>query len=208
MDAFGEHGFAGASTRDIASRAGVNAPALQYYFENKEGLYRACVEAIADNARESFEPAFRHAQAVLAAPEAGVDDLVDAFLRLQDVIVERTLSKKISPNQRLFFAREQSGFEPTSATEILVERVRRPFNDVSVALIARISGADPEDTVTRIRAITLHGQLMIFHSAQRSTLASLRWPNFSAERLALLRETVREQSRTLLMQWYRDGQTA
>lgn len=51
MEAFGEHGFAGASTRDIASRAGVNAPALQYYFENKEGLYRTCVEAIADNAR-------------------------------------------------------------------------------------------------------------------------------------------------------------
>ena len=37
---FGEHGFAGASTRDIATAAGVNAPALQYYFENKEGVYR------------------------------------------------------------------------------------------------------------------------------------------------------------------------
>src|SRR6185312_1309491 len=46
---FGERGFAAASTRDIATAAGVNAPALQYYFENKEGLYQACAEFIASD---------------------------------------------------------------------------------------------------------------------------------------------------------------
>jgi AcrR family transcriptional regulator len=40
------------STRDIAATAGVNAPALQYYFDNKEGVYFACVEHIAARARE------------------------------------------------------------------------------------------------------------------------------------------------------------
>jgi AcrR family transcriptional regulator len=40
IELFGEHGFKGASTRDIAARAGVNAPALQYYFENKKGVYQ------------------------------------------------------------------------------------------------------------------------------------------------------------------------
>ena len=43
---FGERGFDGASTRDIATSAGVNAPALQYYFDNKEGVYLACAEHI------------------------------------------------------------------------------------------------------------------------------------------------------------------
>ncbi len=43
---FGEKGFDGASTRDIATAAGVNAPALQYYFDSKEGLFTACVEHI------------------------------------------------------------------------------------------------------------------------------------------------------------------
>jgi len=38
MRLFGEKGYEGASTRDIAAAAGVNAPALQYYFDNK----RAC----------------------------------------------------------------------------------------------------------------------------------------------------------------------
>ena len=47
VEVFGERGFEAASTREIAARAGVNAPALQYYFENKEGVYRACVEFFA-----------------------------------------------------------------------------------------------------------------------------------------------------------------
>ncbi|MFP3616373.1 TetR family transcriptional regulator, partial [Paraburkholderia sp. SIMBA_050] len=44
LSLFGERGFEGASTRDIAEHAGVNAPALVYYFDNKEGVYQACVE--------------------------------------------------------------------------------------------------------------------------------------------------------------------
>ena len=33
---FGERGYDGASTRDLANAAGVNAPAIQYYFDGKE----------------------------------------------------------------------------------------------------------------------------------------------------------------------------
>jgi AcrR family transcriptional regulator len=38
MRLFGEKGYEAASTRDIAAAAGVNAPALQYYFDKKEGV--------------------------------------------------------------------------------------------------------------------------------------------------------------------------
>jgi TetR/AcrR family transcriptional regulator len=41
---FGEHGFAGARTGAIARRAGVNAQLISYYFDGKEGLYRALSE--------------------------------------------------------------------------------------------------------------------------------------------------------------------
>src|SRR3954462_7425033 len=44
VELFGQKGFDRVSTRDIAARAGVNAPVLQYYFEGKEGLYVACIE--------------------------------------------------------------------------------------------------------------------------------------------------------------------
>src|ERR1700684_3816321 len=66
IELFGERGFAAASTRDLAARAGVNAPALQYYFENKEGVYRACAEQIAEVVWARFEPVVHKATDALA----------------------------------------------------------------------------------------------------------------------------------------------
>ena len=45
---FAAEGFEGASTREIAERAGVNLPAIQYYFGSKEGLYRETITHISD----------------------------------------------------------------------------------------------------------------------------------------------------------------
>ena len=47
IEAFGLHGYEGVSTRTIADLAGVKAPALQYYFGGKPGLYAACADHIA-----------------------------------------------------------------------------------------------------------------------------------------------------------------
>ena len=44
LDMFAEHGFDGATTRDIAAGAGVNLGLVQYYFGGKERLWRAAVD--------------------------------------------------------------------------------------------------------------------------------------------------------------------
>jgi AcrR family transcriptional regulator len=219
IELFGEHGFDGASTRDIAARAGVNAPALQYYFENKEGVFRACAEHIADDAWRNFEPVVAHATEVLrgmanseaaagAAPgtetEADLEALIDAFVRIQEVMADRMFIKVKAchgPNHRLFFAREQAGHEPNVASEILTRRLRKPLNDVGAQLIARITGMAVDDPVTLIRMLSLHGQLLMFHIAPRSTLGLLGWSEIDAEKGELLKNTVREQTRFLLHQW-------
>jgi TetR/AcrR family transcriptional regulator, regulator of cefoperazone and chloramphenicol sensitivity len=202
IELFGERGFAGASTRDIAARAGVNAPALQYYFENKEGVFRACADAIADTACGAFGQPLDHARAVLLDARAGVETLIDAFLGIMHAISERMFTAPKTVHQRMFFAREQAGLEPNVATEILMERIRRPLNDVCAELVGRISGLDPESPVTRIRAFSLLGQLTVFHIAQRSALALLGWESFDGGRGALLRATIDGQTRMLLRQWH------
>ncbi|ANN67003.1 CerR family C-terminal domain-containing protein [Bordetella bronchialis] len=200
IERFGEAGFSGASTRDIAAHAGVNAPALQYYFESKEGLYRACAEHIADSARAAFEPAMRQARAILDGA-ADADALIDAFVALQDAIADRMLQIPCGPDQRLFFAREQAGHEPPIASDILQERLRKPLNDICLALVARITGTSMDDPKTMVRVFTLHGQLVVFHTAKRGLLSLLGWEQIDAARAALVKETVREQTRALLRMW-------
>lgn len=41
---FAHKGFEGASTREIASLAGCNISMIKYYFDGKEGLYRAIID--------------------------------------------------------------------------------------------------------------------------------------------------------------------
>lgn len=207
---FGEHGFEGASTRDIAARAGVNAPALQYYFDNKEGVYRACVEALADDAWKTFGPVVEHAQKVLHE-NADTAALIDAFIRIQEAIADNAFAKANSPGRRLFFAREQAGHEPESAAQVLATRLREPLNHTSASLVARISGRAADDEVTLIRTFSLHGQLVIFHVAHRSTLSVLGWENIDAKKAEQLKSTIREQTRMLLEQLSRErdeGRTA
>lgn len=46
IDEFAEHGFTGASTRVVATKARVQHPALSYHFESKEGLWRAVMRSL------------------------------------------------------------------------------------------------------------------------------------------------------------------
>jgi TetR/AcrR family transcriptional regulator len=64
---FGEHGFAGARVGAIARRAGVNQQLISYYFDGKEGLYRALNER------------WRALSAGVNQPGAALGDVVSAF---------------------------------------------------------------------------------------------------------------------------------
>ena len=44
LEEFAAHGFEGASTRAIATRAGTHQPQINYHFESKEALWRAAVD--------------------------------------------------------------------------------------------------------------------------------------------------------------------
>ena len=46
LEAFAEKGFRGASTRDIAQRAGTNQGLITYHFQSKDALWRAAADRI------------------------------------------------------------------------------------------------------------------------------------------------------------------
>jgi len=195
---FGERGFEGASTRDIATAAGVNAPALQYYFDNKEGVYLACVEHIVARMSEYMAEVTEQGEQALGR-NAADEELIEVFCAIQMRLAEFMFTVKDTANWRLFIARLQSGEGPPASFELFQQnRWKKRLSLVTSTLVGRLRGQAPDDEETLIRTMTLTGQVTVFQFAPRSLLARLNWDAVDSERLALLQRIIREQTVALL----------
>jgi len=199
---FGEHGFDGASTRDIAAAAGVNAPALQYYFENKEGLYKACAEYITDDMQARYAPTMKYASDVLKT-HADIHTLIDAYLRFQALTLDTVLSQQHF--SKGLVGRELAGESPQIASEMLKKKMKQPINKLILSLLSRILHTHPDDSITRIRMLTLKGLMMAFYYPPGASLEMLKWKEIDAAKSALIKADIEEQTRTLLMSWHKAG---
>jgi AcrR family transcriptional regulator len=195
---FGERGFEGASTRDIATAAGVNAPALQYYFDNKEGVYLACVEHIVASLSQYLLEVTEQGEKALAR-DADDNELIEVFCAIQARLADFMFTLKETADWRLFMARLQSGEGPPASFEMFQEGgVKKRLGVVTSTIVGRLRGQPADDEETLIRTMTLSGQLTVFQYAPRSLLARLNWDAVDSARLALLKRVVREQTIALL----------
>jgi TetR/AcrR family transcriptional regulator, regulator of cefoperazone and chloramphenicol sensitivity len=194
---FGQQGFEGASTRDIATLAGVNAPALQYYFDSKEGLFVACMEHIVKRVWESVSEVVERAER-LVAERADVDDLIETFCDLQAQLAECMLASTDMEESRLFMSRIQTGEGPAAGFDLLYKTVSTRISNVTSDIVRRLLGraADREEILVRIAALT--GQFAVFHMARRNIMTRLNWDKIDADRLALLQRVTREHTRAVL----------
>lgn len=197
MKLFGEKGYEGASTRDIAAAAGVNAPALQYYFDNKEGVFRACVDFIADRAWESLSPMVLEAERAIAE-RADDDALIEAYCNIQASAAEFKFKAADQDDWRLFMARQQAGLDPDIGSDAVLRRVSRRSFAVAAAIIGRLTGRGAADEETRVRALALSGQHQIFHVCRRMALVLLDWDEIDAAGQALIKRVVRDHTRDAL----------
>jgi TetR/AcrR family transcriptional regulator, regulator of cefoperazone and chloramphenicol sensitivity len=194
---FGQRGFDGASTRDIATAAAVNAPALQYYFDNKEGVFIACVEHIVKRVWEYLSEVVERAEQAVEA-EAGDEELIRAFCDIQLQLAGFMFTSKDAEDWRLFMARLQSGEGPPAGFKIIYQYVSSRMSKVTSTIVGRLLGRPADDEETLIRTMTLSGQLMVFQLARRSVMTKLNWDEVDAQRLALLQKVLLEHTQSLL----------
>jgi AcrR family transcriptional regulator len=190
LDVFGVHGFGGASTRMLADRAGVNLPALQYYFNGKEGVYLACAEHIAGRMQQLLGPA---AARMAARLEAGGSPrrLRAALLEFLDGFANLFLAVHEQEHWVLFIIREQA--HPTKAFDILYERMMRRVIGACTGLVARLLGLSRDDPAVRLRTLALLGQIVFFRTAREVTLRTLQWPDFDGDRLSVAKDALMAQ---------------
>jgi AcrR family transcriptional regulator len=192
---FGEQGYERASTRQIAQEAGVNPPALQYYFDGKEGLYNACLEHIAEQFYAALQPAFAVAASV--AP-AGRQEAVAALCGIFDALADFLFGSAQMDSWSRFIARGQADGGGCAGQPEIKRKIASTLHLTCGRLVGIAAGLPEDDPYTVMRAISLLGQIGIFHLGREGTLASLGWTDLRGDRLRALKAIVREQTEAIL----------
>ena len=206
---FARLGFENTSTREIAAEAGVNPPALQYYFDSKEGLYRACAEHIAEFVADLLDPELDRAERLLHDGEP-VQALIEGYCGIMSVMAELLFCRPEAESWSPMLAREQAGLGPGIAFPLMRERFLDRLNDVCARLYAAISGRRAEDPETLLRMMAMNGQLKACHIGRRDMLACLGWDEISLVQGRQIKAVIVDQIRLLLTaEWRtRGGQGA
>lgn len=81
---FAQHGYDGVSVKDIAEGARVNVSLINYYFDGKEGLYRACLQRFGKqrltfSERILIEPVSR--EDVRARLSLFIDEVLESYVQ-------------------------------------------------------------------------------------------------------------------------------
>jgi AcrR family transcriptional regulator len=131
VDLFSERSFDGATTRDIAERAGVTQPLLNYHYRSKDDLWRAAVDSLFDRLRETMQARVDGLR--------GVDELTSAKLLVREFV---TFSAR-HPQLHRIITQESKADGPRM--DYLAEQHVRPLYETTVAMFERLArdGAVP-----------------------------------------------------------------
>jgi TetR/AcrR family transcriptional regulator, regulator of cefoperazone and chloramphenicol sensitivity len=193
IEAFAVDGYDAVSTRRLAERAGVNLPAIQYYFGSKEGLYRAAIDHIVRQIEERMAPIAARVNAVLTDGNPSRRELLGLLQELLDAFAALVVGGEHLESRRLLFARAE--IERTAALDALHESGMRQVVEPCMALVGRLLGRAPKDDVTVLRTLLVLGQVTVF--CNEGARRALGWADFSAERLRAIQALVREQTQAI-----------
>jgi AcrR family transcriptional regulator len=127
LDLFSELSFEGATTRDIAARAGVTQGLLNYHFSSKDELWRAAVDGLYAELSEALDSR--------AEGLRGVDELTVAKLLIREFIY----FSAAHPQLHRIITQECKNDGPRM--DWMVERHIRPRYEQTTALFSRLAKA-------------------------------------------------------------------
>ena len=195
MCRFGEDGYEGASTRQIAQEAGVNPPALQYYFNSKEGLYAACFAHISDEFSAAMQDLYERTSRLGPGDPAAARNI---FCDLLDAVADFLFETAEANGWRRFYARVRArdGHGPIDSLE--KPRVESELFGHCFHLVALATGGAPDSVETRLRTLAAMSTLTAFHLERDDMLARLNWPDLRGPRLVQFKALLRRQAEAAL----------
>jgi TetR/AcrR family transcriptional regulator, regulator of cefoperazone and chloramphenicol sensitivity len=200
---FGRDGFHAATTKAIASEAGVNQALISYHFGGKEGLYVAAMDHIVESIGALIGPvavevdAQRHALDMVAraAGTSSPAEYFELLCRIVDRIVD-ILTAEESTAWAKIVVREQQ--EPSPAFDLLYTRLHGRVLAQAALLVARIRGRQKPTAADRLAVVTLFGQVLVFRVARATAARFLEWEALTPREVGRVKRTVRANMRAIL----------
>ncbi len=161
---FADRGYRAATIREISAAAGANVAAVNYHFGDKLGLY---TEVVRQSARLAE---FQAAQTVIDR-DAPAKEVLRAVIRAR----LHSLFRGDRPDWSFRIMAHELA-QPTPALRRLVNKAGQPVFHRMLQLIGGMIGLPAEDESTRLCAISLLGQIMVY--ALAGPLVTAIWPEF------------------------------
>ncbi len=146
---FATQGIAGARTDAIAEAAGVNKALLYYYYEDKEGLYRATLEQV-------FSGLFEREREVFSRPGNALDKLVAYAVTHFDYISENPSYSRLMQGEMM-----RAGVGKSPHIQYLADKYFRKLFEALMGILGEgmrrgeIRVADPMNTILSIVGLTV-----------------------------------------------------
>jgi AcrR family transcriptional regulator len=147
---FADRGFRSATVREICVAAGANVAAINYHFGDKLALY---TEVVQHSARAAEIEAVRDALSQHAPPEEILRTVVRVRLR--------SVSRGDRPDWHFRILAHELA-QPTPAIRQLVNKIGQPIFQRMLELIGGMLDLPPTDDKTRLCAISVMGQILVY----------------------------------------------
>lgn len=192
VEIFGRQGFAGTSTREIAAASEVNTPAIQYYFDSKLGLYKACIDQLTNMVSDRITPAVCACQMSIDAG-ASLDELVMLLNNVQTCLIDAFFAGPEGEAIRRLLAWEDVENGDNPSEHFMKDRIGLPIFETCHKAVAHIVATPMAQTEMEMHALSLMGVSMIFHFNQSRVLDMLNWSTLDADLLATMKAVAQKQ---------------
>ena len=199
IEFFGTHSLNGASTRQIAQRAGQNVASIAYHFGGKKELYLAVAEHVAWIIHREMKGLIAEARAFLAGPVRPKKRCLDYLTRLLRTSI-RLKGEIVALSQ--YVVREQT--HPTEAFQIVYKRALEPLHQTGSALIAVYLDGDENDPEHIVRFHALLGSSLAFRVARETLINRTGWHEFTDAHRSMIEGVITEHVELVLKGLLRD----
>lgn len=200
IEAFGRDGFEAASTRAIAEAAGANQALIGYHFGGKSGLYLAALQHIVERIGERVGPLVGSIEAELGGPKgngAAAERALALLQQLLEAFLAMLTSEESAAWARLILREQQ---DPSEGFDLLYSSTMQRLLAVMTRLIGRVRGVPADAAATRLTALTLVGQVLVFRVARAAILRQMGWERIGPGEIDAVRAELRRNVTAILME--------